>query len=208
MLVDELLSAVSGPWGLIAMSVLVFADAFLVVVPGEVAVTMLGAVAAVAERPPLWAVIGCAALAAVLGDVCCYLVGRTVGLDRWRWLRGPRVSGAITWARGRLDSGAATVLFTARFVPFARLAVNLAAGATRLRWRKYLPLLLVAATAWAAYQAVIGAVVASLVPGMPVIAVLVSVAVAVGLGLVVDLVVTRRARRARPEARGSGHPER
>lgn len=184
--IDLLAASLTGPWSLIAMSVLVFGDAFFVIVPGEIAVTALGALAVTTGAPALWAVIVCAAAAAMLGDACCYLIGRLVGTERWRWMRAPRVQRALAWARRRLDSGTATVLFTARFVPFARLAINLVAGASRIHPPRYLALVAVAATGWAAYQAAVGAAVAAVLPGGPLVAVPVSIAVAVGLGLVLD----------------------
>jgi membrane protein DedA with SNARE-associated domain len=182
------------PWALGVMSLLVLGDAFFVVVPGEIAVTALGAVAASAGTPPLWAVILCAAIAAAAGDAACYLIGRTVGTERWSWMRGMHVQRALGWARSRLDTGTATVLFTARFIPFARLAVNLVAGASRIHPRRYLCLVLLAASGWAAYQASVGAIIATIVPGGPVVAVVVSVAIAVALGAVID-VATRGLRR-------------
>ena len=194
--VDAWLQAVAAsPWALLAMAVLVFADAFLVVIPGEAAVTAFGALAVAHGTPSLGGVILVAGAAAFAGDLCCYLVGRAVGVERWAWLRGPRVSAALEWARRRLERNAAVVLFTARFVPFARLAVNLAAGAARVNPARYLGIAAIAALAWAAYQAVIGAVVAALVPGGPVVAVIVSIVVAVGIGVGIDLALARRARR-------------
>lgn len=184
----------TGPWALLIMSLLVLGDAFFVVVPGEVAVTALGAVASTSGDPPLWTVIACAGAAAAVGDAACYVIGRTVGLERWRWMRAPRIRQALAAARVRLEAGTATVLFTARFVPFARLAINLVAGASRIHPVRYLPLVSVAAFGWAAYQASIGAIVAVLVPGGPVIGILVSIAVAVALGVVIDT-ASRRFRR-------------
>jgi len=200
--VDAWLQAIAAsPWALLGMALLVFADAFLVVIPGEAAVTAFGALAVSNGTPPLAGVILVAGAAAFAGDACCYLVGRTVGVERWAWMRGPRVRAALDWARARLERNAAVVLFTARFVPFARLAVNLAAGAARVDPVRYLGVAAVAALAWAAYQAVIGAVVAALVPGGPVVAVVVSIALAVGIGVGIDAALARRARR-RAAARG------
>ncbi|MDR6690677.1 membrane protein DedA with SNARE-associated domain [Microbacterium sp. 1154] len=200
--VDAWLQAIAAsPWALLGMALLVFADAFLVVIPGEAAVTAFGALAVSNGTPPLTGVILVAGAAAFAGDACCYLVGRTVGVERWAWMRGPRVRAALDWARARLERNAAVVLFTARFVPFARLAVNLAAGAARVDPVRYLGVAAVAALAWAAYQAVIGAVVAALVPGGPVVAVVVSIALAVGIGVGIDAALARRARR-RAAARG------
>lgn len=191
---DLLADFLAGPWSLAAMSLLVLGDAFFVVVPGEIAVTALGAVAMTTGTPTLWAVVLCAAGAAALGDSCCYLIGRIVGTERWGWMRRRRVRQALGWARVRLDRDTATVLFTARFVPFARLAVNLVAGASRVRPPRYLSLVLLAATGWAAYQAAVGALVAAVLPGGPLVAVPVSVAVAVVLGLALDRLTRRRGR--------------
>jgi membrane-associated protein len=195
---DDLLAQLAASvWALPLMFALVLGDAFLVVIPGEVAVTVYGALAVSTGAPPLAAVIVVAGLAALLGDLGCYAIGRWVGLERWAWMRGPRVAAALSWARDRLDRRMALVLFTARFVPFARLAVNLSAGASRLALPRYALVAGLAALGWASYQALVGAVVAALVPGGPVVAVIVSVLLAVGLGLAVDALLARRGRRAR-----------
>lgn len=188
---DLLTASLASPWSLAVMSLLVVGDAFFVVVPGEVAVTALGAVAVTTGSPPLWAVVICAAVAAAVGDACCYLIGRSVGTERWRWMRMPSVQQALVWARRRLDGGMATVLFTARFVPFARLAINLVAGASRIHPPRYLALVALAATGWALYQAAVGAAVAAILPGGPLVAVPVSIVLAIGLGAVIDLCVRR-----------------
>jgi membrane protein DedA with SNARE-associated domain len=194
--IDEVLAQVAmSPWALPLMFLLVVGDAFLVVIPGEAAVTMFGALAVSTGSPPLVAVIAAAAVGALLGDVCCYAVGRWIGLTRWRWMRGARVQAAFAWAGARLDRRTAVVLFTARFIPFARLAVNLTAGASRVPAPRYFVVAGLAALGWAAYQALIGAVVATIVPGGPVVAVVVSVVVAVGIGLAIDAISTRRDRR-------------
>lgn len=191
----ELIDAVAGgPWTLVVMFALVLLDAVIVVVPGEIAVSVLGSLAVTAGSPPLLAVVAVAALAAFTGDALCYTVGRRIGLDRWRWMRARRVQAALTWAAGRLDRGTATVVFTARFVPFARLAVNLTAGATRVPAPRYLAVCAVAASAWAAYQAVVGAAVGALLPDAPLVAIVISIAVALLLGGAIDLAVGRRSR--------------
>ena len=188
------------PWALPAMAALVVGDAFLVVIPGEAAVTTLGALAVAEGSPPLAAVIVVAAAAALTGDLGCYVVGRTAGLERWRWMRGPRVAAALGGARSALDRRGATLMFTARFIPFARLAVNLVAGASRMPMRRYLLLAAPAASAWALYQALLGAAVAALIPGGTVAAVIASVVVAIVLGAAADAIVARAQRRRAPDA--------
>jgi len=193
---DDVLTAVAAsPWALLAMFALVLGDAFLVVIPGETAVTALAALSVVVGDPPLVAIIGVAAAAAFSGDTICYVVGRRVGLERWGWMRRPRVAAAFTWARARLARSTAAIVFTARFIPFARLAVNLTAGAGGVSAPRYLPLAAMAALGWACYQALVGTVVATLLPDAPVLAILASIAVALLLGVALDAVLAARWRR-------------
>lgn len=195
-MIDDALAAISaGAWALPLLAAMVLCDAFLVVVPGEAAVTAFAALAVATGRPPLAAVIAVAALAAFAGDAGCYLVGRRVGLSRWGWMRRPRVQSAFQWARQRLHRSTAAVVFTARFIPFARLAVNLVAGASAVPAPRYLGVAAVAATGWATYEALVGAVIGWLIPASPLVAVLVSIAVALALGFGVDAVVARVSRR-------------
>ncbi len=199
MIEDALTAVAESPWALLAMAALVVGDAFLVIVPGEVAVTALGALAVAEGAPPLVGVIVVAAAAALIGDTGCYLIGRTVGLERWRWMRAPKVRRALDAVGDRLRRRTAIALFTARFIPFARLAVNLTAGASRIPAPRYLIVAGLAATGWAVYQALVGAVVAAVLPGGPVVAVVVSVLIAVVLGLGVDAAFARWPGRSAPE---------
>lgn len=194
---DAWLAALAAdPWVLVILFGLVFADSFLVVIPGEVAVTVLGSIAAHTAVPPLWAVIGVGGLAAFCGDVCCYLVGRLLHPERWRIVANhPRFQRAHEWAKTRLRTHIAMAVFTVRFIPFARLVVNLTAGATGVRATRYLPVAAISALAWAAYQALVGATIATLLPGGTVTAVLVSIAAALVLGWVIDALIGRLAPR-------------
>lgn len=101
-----------------------------------------------------------------------------------------------------MDRSIAAIVFTARFIPFARLAVNLTAGASRLPAPRFLLVSALAASAWAVYQVSIGAVVAWLMPGATVAAILVSIGIAVAAGLGVDLLM--RAGERRRAVRGDG----
>ena len=83
----------------------------------------------------------------------------------------PRVKSALSWARDRLRERTALGAVHRRFIPFARLAVNLAAGASRIAAPRYLLFASLAACGWALYQALIGAVIATMLPGAPVVAV-------------------------------------
>ncbi len=192
----ELLTAIAGgPGILLVVFVLVLLDSVLVVVPGELSVTAAGALAASTGSPPLAAVVAVAAVAAFCGDALCFGAGRRIGLRRWRWMRHPRIQRAFDWAGRRLAAGTATVVFTARFIPFARLAVNLTAGATGVSAPRFLGAAAGAATCWAAYQTVVGAAIGALLPDAPLAAVALSITVALALGAVIDLVTARVSRR-------------
>ncbi len=182
--------AASG-WLLPALFGLVVGDAFLVVLPSETAVVALGALSAATGAPDLVVIIPVAAIGAVVGDGLCYLIGRRVGLDRWRWQREGRAGAAIAQVRRAVHRRTAVLVFTARYVPFARIAVNLAAGAGRVPLRRYLPLSAAAGLAWACFNVAVGALLGTLLRESPLIAVAVSIPVAIVLGLLVDRTIAR-----------------
>lgn len=206
MIEDALAGLAASAAALPVLFLLVLGDAFLVVIPGETAVTAYAALSVSHGQPPLVAVIAVASAAALSGDVICYLIGRRVGLERWVWMRRPRVVAAFGWARDRLDRSTAAVLFSARFIPFGRLAVNLTAGAGRVAAPRYILFAAGAALVWALYQAFIGALVARLLPGSSVLAVVVSIVVALMAGLVLDALLARRWRRPTPRSGFSTPP--
>jgi membrane-associated protein len=174
------------PWLVPALFALVVCDAFLVVLPSETAVVALGALWATAGAPSLAVIVPAAAAGAVLGDGLCYLIGYRIGLDRWRWQREGRVGAAIERVRRTVHRRTAVLVFTARYVPFARIAVNLAAGAGHVPLCRYLPLSFAAGTAWACYNVAVGAIVGSALRDVPLLAVAISIPVAIVLGFVVD----------------------
>lgn len=184
----------SSPWSLAVLALVVFADSYTVVLPGEAVLTALGAIAETTGSPQLWAVVLVAASAAYLADISLYFVGRSVGITRWKWMQTPRIARLLEWAADRLHRRSGSVMFVARFIPYARIAVNLTAGATRVPLRRFLPLVGLAALGWATYQALIGAVVSQIVPGGPLVAVAVSIVIALTLGLFIDRILERAAR--------------
>jgi membrane-associated protein len=185
-----LASAAASPWLPLVLYVLVVADAFLVVLPSETFVVALGSLALSTGSPSLALVIPVAALGAITGDTLCYLLGRQIGTDR-RWLRGHRISAAIARARNAINERPATLIVTARYIPFARIAVNLTAGSTRFPLRRYLPIATAAGLGWAIYNSVVGALFGAWLSRWPVVAIVVAVLVAIATGLVIDAVIRR-----------------
>lgn len=200
-----LIDSANSPWLLPVLFLLVVGDAFLVVLPSETVVVALAALAAATGAPSLMLVVPVAAAGAVVGDLLCFLIGRRVGVDRWAWQRRRRVAAAIGRVREAVRGRPAVLIFTARYIPFARIAVNLSAGAAGLPIPQFLPLSAMAGTAWALYNVGIGAAFGSILRDQPVIAIIVSIVVAVGLGLAIDS-VARRLAAARSRRRGDDAP--
>lgn len=194
----------SGPWLYAGVFALVVADAFTVVLPGEIVVVALAALAISTGVPALWALIVVAWAAAVTGDNLTYLVGHRIGTQRWAWIRRPRPQAAVRYARTALEQRPASLLFTARYIPYARIAANLTAGATHFSYARFLPLTVAAGLTWALYNTVIGALFGAWLSANPVLAIVLSVVCAIVLGVTVDALVARwtrrRDRRQSPES--------
>lgn len=201
-----LLSIAASPWIYAALLLLVVADAFLVVLPSETLVVALGALAAADGEPSMLLLVPVAAVGALIGDSLCYLIGTRIGIDRWAWQRRGRLAAALARARGTVLSRPAVLIFTARYIPYARIAVNLSAGAAGLPAGRFLPLAAAAGTAWAVYNVAVGAVFGTALPGDPVLAIALSVAVAIVLGITVDLVTQRLAAPRRDPQRNDDRP--
>ena len=196
---------VGSPWLYPVVFALVVGDAFLVVLPSETVVVALGALAGATGSPLLAVLIPVAALGAVVGDSLCYL---DRAADRIRPVGAGSAAGgsARRWSRARKTvlSRPAVLIFTARYIPFARIAVNLSAGAAGLPYGRYLPLSAAAGTGWALYNTGIGLLFGTAMSDQPVLAVVISVLVAIALGVTVDLVVNRLARTRTSQEPGVG----
>jgi membrane protein DedA with SNARE-associated domain len=188
---DAALQLASSPWVYAVVFLLTVLDAFFIIVPSETVVVALGALALSTGSPQLGILIPVAALAAIAGDSLTFWLGRVVGVHRFGWMRRPRVARVVAWAARSLDERAAAVLLTARFVPFGRVAVNLTAGSTGFRYRRFLFLTTIAGICWAGYNTLVGALFGAWFGGNPVLAVAVSVAVALALGVSVDRITAR-----------------
>ena len=94
----------------------------------------------------------------------------------------PAIAKALERTRRTVLKRPAVLIFTARYIPFARIAVNLSAGASGLPWRRFLPLSAAAGTGWAIYNTGVGLLFGTALPDQPVLAIVLSVLVAITLG--------------------------
>lgn len=164
-MLESMESLTGGPWiyAMVALSVLL--DVFLPVLPSGVLVITAATAAAAGSAtgkvphavPDILALISCAAVASVLGDLVAY---------RLAWRGGERLDRAIARSRrltsaqerlgGALARGGGALVILARFAPAGRSVVSLGAGATHRRVREFLPWSALAGLTWAIYSVALG----------------------------------------------------
>ncbi len=151
----------AGPWALLGVCAIVFAETGLLLgffLPGDTLLFFAGVLTLTGRIPqPLWLVIVAVAIAAIAGGEVGYLIGRKTGpavFDR-------RESGLFSRASvlrtqsffDRWGSGAVVV---ARFVPVVRTFAPVAAGVGQMRWGVFSAFNVIGAAVWAAAVVLIG----------------------------------------------------
>jgi membrane protein DedA with SNARE-associated domain len=189
---DVILDLAGSPWVYLVVFAFVAVDAFVPPVPSESALVALAAVSVSSGDPDLL-LLGLVAVAgALVGDNTAYGIGRKMGTDRFAILRKPKAVELIERAETELDKRAATLILTARYIPVGRVAVNVTAGATRFPYRRFLPLAVLAAVSWAAYNIGIGVVAGSWVRDNPLLGAAAAIVFALVVGVVIDKIMARR----------------
>lgn len=142
-------------YGYWAVLLLVAGDGVFPALPGETAI-VAAAVLAAAGDMDLSLVILAGAVGAVIGDSTAYWIGRA-GSDRLRGYVG-RVAG-----EGRLEAAERMVrrqgpalVFTGRFLPGIRIAINISCGAGQMTYRRFLLFDTLGAVVWAGQAALLG----------------------------------------------------
>jgi membrane protein DedA with SNARE-associated domain len=188
---QDVVLAASGAWWIYPAVVLFcLVDGFFPPVPSESVVIALAVAAATGDDPNLWLLLGAAVVGAWSGDQIAYQLGRWVGTERIRLLRGPRGRRAVAWARYALERRGATFILAARYVPVGRVAVNMSAGALRYPRRRFMAVSGLAAVFWGICSVVVGLASAAWLGEQPLLAMGVGVVVGLLLGLAIDRVVT------------------
>jgi len=198
---DFILAAASSPWLPLVLFAVAVLDAVFPPIPSETVLVAAAAAAAASGDIAMVPLLGLVAVAgAVLGDNLTYLLGRKAGIERFAWLRRPRIAAAMTRAARMLEHNGAGLIIGARYIPVGRVAVNLTAGALGYPWRRFLPVSIIAAIAWAAYSTAIGTLAGRWLSDSPVLATAIGVGAALVVGLVLDRIAAlRRRRRAAAE---------
>ena len=199
LITDFLLAAVASPWVYLVVFAIVVIDGFFPPVPSESIVVVAAAIGVSTGTPNPIVIVILAAIGAAIGDNIAYALGRGIGTTRFRWMRGPRASAAITRAGHGLAVRPASMLLVARYIPIGRVAVNMTAGATGFAYRRFWPLTVLAGACWAIYSVVIGMVAGAWVKDQPLLGAAIGVLIALLFGLVIDRITAARARRRERE---------
>jgi membrane-associated protein len=148
--------AVGSPWVYLALFAFAAIDAFFPVVPSESLVISAGVFAAAGE-PNLVGIIVAAAAGAFAGDHISYYFGRTAGgrlIERAK--PGSKKAAAFARAGGLLEDRGGAILVICRYIPGARTAITLTAGAVAYPLRSFSMFDGMAALSWGTYSAMVG----------------------------------------------------
>ncbi|MGP0222746.1 DedA family protein [Paenarthrobacter sp. NCHU4564] len=188
---DFILAAAEQPWVLALVLACCLIDGFFPPIPSESVVVGLSAVSGSGGSPNVWLLAVVAAVGAFSGDNIAYLIGRRIGIQRWRWMRTQRMQGAFRWAGKELRRRAASLIMVARFIPIGRVAVNLTAGATHFNHRRFVALTSLSAILWAAYSVVLGYFFGVWFEHNHLLGAVIAIVVAVILGIIIDRIISK-----------------
>lgn len=179
----------SSPWAYLVLFGLAAVDGFLPAVPSESVVITAGVFAAASGEPSVPLVVVVAALGAFTGDHVSYLLGHLAGPGLHRRSRpGTRRRAALDRAARLLAQRGGVLLVTARYVPGARTAVTLTAGAVRWPLHRFTAFAALAAVTWAGWSAGIGYVGGAAFEHDPLRGLLLGLGLALGLAALGELV--------------------
>ena len=122
-------------YGLLALFLIVMLESGGVPLPGETALVAAGVFAS-RGRLDIRAVIGVAALAAIVGDNLGYWIGRTGGrrlLERWGFV-SRFFERALPWSEGFFRRHGPKTIFLARFFSVLRVTAAWMAGVAHMPW--------------------------------------------------------------------------
>lgn len=192
---DLVEGAMGSPWLYVALLAFAAIDGFFPAVPSE-SLVITAAVFAATGEPNLLGIIGAAALGAFLGDHVSYAFGRTAGgrlLERAA--PGSRKAAAFARAGRLLADRGGTILVVCRYIPGARTAITLSAGAVAYPLRSFSLFDGIAALSWGTYSALVGYLGGAAFEDEPWKGLALGLGLALGVTALVELV--RHARRRR-----------
>jgi membrane-associated protein len=150
-----------GPWALLGLALIIFAECGLLLgffLPGDSLLFTAGLfVATGAIDTPLWLVCVILVVAAFVGNVTGYWIGRKAGpaifdKPKSRLFKPEHVEKT----QGFFDKYGTRAIVMARFVPIVRTFITVMAGVGRMDAKRYFTYSLIGGVAWAAGVTVLG----------------------------------------------------
>ncbi len=153
-----------GPWALVGLAVIIFAECGLLLgffLPGDSLLFTAGlfAVSDAGIGYPLWLVCVVLVVAAFAGNVCGYYIGRAAGPAIFDKPRSRLFKPAhVARTQGFFDKYGNRAIVLGRFVPVVRTFITVMAGVGQMEPRRYLTYSLIGGVVWAAGVTLLGAV--------------------------------------------------
>nr|WP_161580411.1 VTT domain-containing protein [Subtercola vilae] len=194
---DFIYSLALSPWALVVLALLLIIDGFFPLVPGETTVVALATLGATGHGPAPLTVLLVGTAATVVGDGIAFLIGRHLGMTRWKWTRRPKVAQVLSWAAGQIANRPGPILIVAKFIPSARVAVTMTAGASGLSVRRFLPLSLLAASIYTLYHVVVATTFGTMFASKPIIGLLASLGFGAAIAAIAAIARSLRQRSLR-----------
>lgn len=188
---EAIIMASSVWWVLPVLFAFCFIDGFFPVVPSESLIVALASVAVTSGTPNIVLLVVVGAAGAFCGDQVAYRMGRAVGTERWKWMRAPKARKAFNFAHHELMRRGALLLFTARYIPVGRVAVNFTAGATHFPLKRFAFLDAFGCLTWATYSSAVGAIAGHWMESNKLLGIVISIVVAIILGYLLDRIINR-----------------
>lgn len=195
-LLDIILPIAASPWIYVAVVVFVIIDGVFPLFPSEAVVVGLAALASSTEALNGPLLVLAAVLGAVLGDNAAFFIGKSLRRTSMDLRRFGLLARMLDWTSRGLKQRPGTFILIARFIPMARLAVNLTAGLESFSYLRFLPLCVIAGTAWATYNVAIGIAAGQWFGDNPLIGMCIAIALAMFFGWMVDFAIRRFQTRA------------
>jgi membrane-associated protein len=150
-----------GPWALVGLAAIVFAECGLLLgffLPGDSLLFTAGLfVANGAIGAPLWLVCLVLVVAAVLGNACGYWIGRVAGPAIFDKPRSRLFNPAhVLKTQEFFDKYGNRAIVLGRFVPIVRTFITVMAGVGRMESKRYLTYSVIGGVAWAAGVTLLG----------------------------------------------------
>lgn len=155
--IDDLagLADSAASYGYWAVMLIVAGDGVFPALPGETAI-VAAAVLASQGSMNLYLIIAAGAVGAVIGDSCAYWIGRAGSEPLRRWIG--RMAGAerLAAAERMVARQGPALVFTGRFLPGIRIAINVSCGAGQMTFARFLRFDFLGAVVWSTQAALLG----------------------------------------------------